>query len=365
MKLLEPSLDLLPRYVEALKRGWCWNNTRAMEEGAREELEEIARDPKGFVELQVDREARGAPIALPDGSLVPRLPGYKLWMWEGDFCGSIHFRWVPGTSRLPPHVLGHIGYAVVPWMQRRGYGTRALALMRPRARAEGLAHVQITCDVDNVASAKVILGNGGVALERFDKPAANGGNASWRFHWYTGEPLPIEPETPRLRLRQWRESDREPWAAMNADLRVMEHFPKPLTREESDASLDRARAGIALRGFGHWAVERRDDAAFLGFVGVWPVRDEMSFAPAVEIGWRLARHAWGQGYATEAARESLRIAFEVLGLPRVVAYTAMTNEPSTAVMRRLGMSEEARFDHPALPEGHRLRPHRLFSLSSA
>ena len=143
----------------------------------------------------------------------------------------------------------------------------------------------------------------------------------------------------------------------------MEHFPKTLTRAESDAMVDRARAGIALRGYGHWAVERRSDGAFLGFVGLWPVRDEMPFAPATEIGWRLAAHAWGQGYASEAARETVRVAFEVLALPELVSYTAMDNLRSVAVMKRLGMREDAPFEHPALPPGHRLRQHRLFRLT--
>src|SRR6185436_14838590 len=108
-----------------------------------------------------------------------------------------------------------------------------------------------------------------------------------RFRWYTGRPHPIEPATPRLLLRQWRDADREPFAAMNADPRVMEHFPNPLTREESDALVDRARAAIDLRGWGMWAVERREDGRFLGFVGLTAVRDEIPFAPAIEIGWRM------------------------------------------------------------------------------
>ena len=363
MQLLQPSLDLLPRYVHALERGWSFNYLHGAD-GARVELEEIRRDPADFVARKTDREARGGPVTLPGGTQVPRLPGYQLWMWDEDFCGVVNFRWVPGSCRLPAYVLGHIGYGVVPWMQRRGLATQALGLMRARAREEGLSHVQITCRVDNAASARVILANGGVAFERFVPLHAHDEAPHLRFRWYTGTPSPIEPETPRLRLRQWRESDREPWAAMNADARVMEHFPKPLTREESDAAVDRARAAIALRGYGNWAVERRSDGAFLGFVGAWPVRDEMPFAPAVEVGWRLAQHAWGQGYATEAAREAVRVAFDVLDLPEVVAYTAMDNAPSVAVMRRLGMREDAAFDHPALPEGHRLRRHRLFRLSA-
>lgn len=364
MNLVEPSLELLPRYVEALERGWSPNNVR-LEETRREELEHIRRDPAGFVALQVDREARGAPIPLPDGSLVPRLPGYTLWMWDaGDLCGAINFRWMPGTSRLPPHVLGHLGYSVVPWSRGRGHATRALGLMRERVRAEGLAYAQITCDLDNPASARVILATGGVAIARFVKAQAYGGAPSWRFRWFTGAPLPIEVETERLRLRQWRDHDVMPYAALNADPEVMEHYPRPFTREESEAMVAGARGDIALRGWGNWAVERKADGAFLGHTGLRPVREDLPFAPAIEIGWRLARHAWGQGYATEAARAALRVAFETLELPEVVAYTAWDNQRSVAVMRRLGMREGAAFEHPALPEGHRLRRHRLFCLTA-
>ena len=363
MNLLQPSLALLPGYVDALQRGWSPDNIRG-EAATRDELEKIRRDPAAFVASLTDREARGPPVELPDGSRVPRLPGYRLWMWDEGFCGSIGFRWQPGTCALPPHVLGHIGYAVAPWKRQRGYATQALGLMRERVRAEGLAFADLTCDADNAPSAKVIVSNGGFAFERFDKPQAFGGKPSLRFRWYTGIAFPIEPETPRLRLRQWRDADRAPFAALNADPHAMEHFPATLTREESDAMVDRASKAIALRGYGNWAVERKRDGAFLGFVGLWPVRDEMPFAPALEIGWRLLPHAWGQGYASEAARETVRIAFEVLRLREVVAYTAMDNLRSVAVMRRLGMREDAPFEHPALPPGHRLRQHRLFRLTS-
>ena len=363
MQLLEPSLDRLPGYLDALERDWSPDNIRGAD-AAREQIVAIRADPAGFIAGQSDREAKGGPITLLDGSKVPRLPGYHLWMWDDGFCGSIGFRWQPGTPRLPAHVLGHIGYAVVPWKRRLGHATRALGLMRERVRAEGLAYADITADLDNVPSQKVILANGGVALERLRKPESQGGKESLYFRWYTGRPHPIEPTTPRLRLRQWRDADREPFAAMCADPRVMEHFPGPLTREESDALVERARAAIALRGWGMWAVERREDGRFLGFVGLTSLRDEMPFAPGIEVGWRLAPGAWGQGYATEAAREALRVAFETLEVSEVVAFTASGNAPSMAVMRRLGMRESEPFDHPAIEEGHRLRRHRLFRVRS-
>ena len=359
MKLLEPNFDCLPAYLDALERGWPPDNLRP--ESTREQIEEIRKDAAAFLGGQVDREAKGPPIVLPDGSRVPRLPGYRLWMWDEGFCGSIGLRWRPGTSALPDHVLGHIGYSVVPWRRGEGHATRALGLMRERVRAEGLAYADLTTDLDNVASRKVIVANGGFALRRFRKPAHYGGRESLRFRWYTG-PRPIERGTARLRLRQWHDADREPFAALNADGRVMEHFPGPLTREESDALVDRSRAAIELRGWGLWAVERREDGLFLGFAGLTVVRDEMPFAPAVEIGWRFAPAGWGRGYATEAAREALRVAFETLELPEVVSFTAASNERSMAVMRRLGMREGAPFDHPRMAQGHRLRRHRLFSL---
>ena len=146
-----------------------------LEEAAREELELIADDPAAFVAMLDDREAKRGPITLPDGSQVPRLPGCRRWMWDGAFCGSLNFRWQPGTSALPPYVLGHIGYSVVPWKQRRGYATRALALLLPEARHEGLDYVELTTDPDNLPSQKVITANGGVLVKRFRKEAVYGG----------------------------------------------------------------------------------------------------------------------------------------------------------------------------------------------
>jgi RimJ/RimL family protein N-acetyltransferase len=363
MKLLQPTLELLPRYIDALERGWSFNYLHGAD-GARVELEEIARDAAAFVARKTDREARGGPVKLPDGSEVPRLPGYQLWMWEEDFCGVISFRWAPGTPRLPAHVLGHIGYGVVPWMRGRGCATAALALMRERVRAEGLPYADITCDPDNEPSRKVIVANGGAPFERFDKPASNGGTPSFRCRWYTGLPHPMALETERLRLRQWRDEDLAPFAALGADPEVMRHFPACLSREESDAVVARARAGIDRRGWGFWAVERRADGAFLGMAGVTVVPENMPFYPVIEVGWRFARHAWGQGYATEAARAALRVAFDVLDFPQVVAFTAVANQRSAAVMQRLGMREDAPFDHPALPVGHPQRRHRLFRITA-
>jgi len=170
MDLVVPSLVRLPHYVDALKRGWSGDNIR-LEAAAAEDLAEIAEDPASFVASLDDRKAKGGPIALPDGTQVARRPGLVRWIWDGEFCGQIGFRWQPGTEALPVHVLGHIGYAVVPWKRRRGYATRALALMLPEARREGLAWVELTTDADNEPSRKVIVANGGQLLGTFRSPA--------------------------------------------------------------------------------------------------------------------------------------------------------------------------------------------------
>ena len=173
VQLLVPSLAHLDAYAEALKRGWSPDNLR-VDEAAREELALIEADATGFVARLDDREAKAGPITLPDGSQVARLPGYRRWMWDDGFCGAINFRWQPGTTALPPHCLGHIGYAVVPWKRGRGYATRALALLLPEVRKEGLEYVELTTDPDNLPSQKVITSNGGLFVKRFRKEAAFG-----------------------------------------------------------------------------------------------------------------------------------------------------------------------------------------------
>lgn len=173
---------------------------------------------------------------------------------------------------------------------------------------------------------------------------------------------PTELCSPRLRLRQWQTADRAPFAALNADPAVMAHFPAPLTRVQSDALAERLQGLIAQHGWGFWALELRADGRFIGFVGLNPAPAGLPFAPAVEIGWRLAHAHWGQGLASEAARQAVSFAFDALNLPEVVAFTALPNQRSRAVMARLGMRESGQFEHPALPHGHALRRHWLYRL---
>ncbi|SEG82924.1 ribosomal-protein-alanine N-acetyltransferase [Thermomonospora echinospora] len=168
--------------------------------------------------------------------------------------------------------------------------------------------------------------------------------------------------TERLIMRRWRDADREPFAALNADPQVMEHFPAPLSRAESDALVDRIEAVLDAHGYGFWALEIAATGEFIGMTGLAPVLFDAPFTPAVEMAWRLAPAAWGHGYATEAARRALTFGFAELGLQEIVAITATTNLRSQAVMRRLGMTYDPAddFDHPHLAPGHRLQRHVLY-----
>ncbi len=170
-------------------------------------------------------------------------------------------------------------------------------------------------------------------------------------------------ETERLILRAFVEADREPWAAMNADPEVMRHFPATLSRAEADAVIERVNGKIAASGVGFWALERKADGQFLGFAGLNCIAHEnLPIFGQWEVGWRLARHAWGQGYASEAGRAALAHGFGKMGLERILAYTAITNTPSEAVMQRLGMTraEDMDFEHPLVPEGNPIRRHIVY-----
>lgn len=180
MQLVRPTEDHLPSYLAALEAGWSPNNERGLA-ASLEEIALIEADAGAFVRSLDNREGQGPPVAMPDGSTVPRLPGFRLWMWDGEFAGSIGFRWQHGTTELPPYCLGHIGYSVVPWKQRRGYATAALLGMLDEARLMGMPYVELTADPDNIASQKVILAAGGTLHERFIKPPQFGSKPCLRF----------------------------------------------------------------------------------------------------------------------------------------------------------------------------------------
>lgn len=176
-------------------------------------------------------------------------------------------------------------------------------------------------------------------------------------------PHPIELETARLRLRQWKEEDLEHFHALNDDPEVMRYFPSRLTRSESDDLARRISSLIEEKGWGFWALETRDEGRFIGFTGLHALETKFPFSPCVEAGWRLARAYWGKGLATEAATAALDFGFRRLDLREIVAFTALGNTRSQAVMGRLGMIRSEEFEHPDLPEGSPLRPHVLYRIT--
>ncbi|MEM8497640.1 MAG: GNAT family N-acetyltransferase [Pseudomonadota bacterium] len=173
-----------------------------------------------------------------------------------------------------------------------------------------------------------------------------------------------EFNTERLKLRQWRLDDYPMFAEMNACPKVMEYFPAPLSRTESDTFAAKISSLIAKRGWGLWAVEEKLNKSFIGFTGLHETPTELSFSPAIEIGWRLSEGSWGNGYATEAAKRVLRFAFEQLQLNEVVSFTSLTNEPSQAVMRRIDMrNANCNFNHPLVPADSELNEHVLYKIN--
>ena len=165
-------------------------------------------------------------------------------------------------------------------------------------------------------------------------------------------------------MRGWVDADRAPFAALNVDPEVMEHFPSTLSRVESDHLVDLIQDGLVTRGWGLWAIELLATATFIGFVGLNAVPFEAEFTPAVEVGWRLGRAHWGHGYATEAARAALDFGFQHAGLDEIVSFTNVGNLRSQRVMQRIGMTRDPAgdFEHPAVPAGHPIRPHVLYRI---
>ncbi|MDO3628125.1 GNAT family N-acetyltransferase [Mucilaginibacter sp. BT774] len=172
-------------------------------------------------------------------------------------------------------------------------------------------------------------------------------------------------ETPRLILRQWKESDQDPYIRLNSDLEVMEFFPSVKTPTETLAQIKKIAAYIGQHGYGFFAVERKDNHQFIGFTGVCEPGFDAYFTPCIEIGWRLSKENWGQGFATEAALACLDFGFDKLNLAAIYSFTSIHNKRSEKVMQRIGMSKTGEFDHPSIADGHWLKRHTVYKISSA
>ncbi len=180
LRLVRPAAEFLPQYVAALDAGWSASNINSATFAA-EEMAKIKADPASFLAQLDDPAGLAGPITLGDGRVVPRLPGFRRWMWDGEFCGSIGFRHQPGTSELPDYVLGHIGYAVVPWKRRQGVATRALGLLLEEIAPLHMEYVDLTTALDNIVSQKVIQAHGGVLVDKFEAIAYGKTELRWRI----------------------------------------------------------------------------------------------------------------------------------------------------------------------------------------
>lgn len=281
---------------------------------------------------------RGAPLAQAIG-----FAGF----WSFDGVGS-------APQLVYALRAGHTG---------RGYAGEIAAALIDFARAHrALDAVEAAVDEPNLASRRVLQRLGFVACG--EAPGAFGTMLLVRLPACVP---PREWRTERLLMRPFRDADVAPFARMNADPEVMRHFPAPLTPAESAAQAARLRAKFDAQGYGLWALELPGQVPFLGFTGLGHPSFQSHFTPCVEIGWRLAREHWRQGYALEAARAALHVAFVQLRLSQVVAFTAASNLPSQQLMQRLGMHRDPAddFDHPNVPDGHALQRHVLYRLHAA
>jgi predicted acetyltransferase len=179
MELVRPEIKYFQSFVVGIQRAALLSDSFFQHEARN--LENIVADPEGFIQRQQSIDGGGEPVVLQDGSEVPRLPNINKWIWDGEVCGRIQLRWSPGTTDLPPYCLGHIGYGVFPWKRQRGYASEALRQILPEAKELGLAFVELSTDIDNVISQKVISANGGVKVEEFLKPQSSGGGEAIRF----------------------------------------------------------------------------------------------------------------------------------------------------------------------------------------
>ncbi|QCI66640.1 GNAT family N-acetyltransferase [Phreatobacter stygius] len=331
LTLVAPGLDQLESYVDALRRGWSPNNVRDV---SGEQLAAFDKDPAAFLASLTSREGL---IPLPDGSQVPKLPFILRWLWDGAFCGSISLRWQEGTDALPDHVLGHIGYAVVPWKRRRGYATAALAAMLPEARRIGLGRVEITCDPDNAVSMRVIEANGGVLAERFtarhygDKPELR----------YV---IPLRPTltTERLMLTAIGAGDFDTLATLTGHPEVggkLKHGV--LDAAQTRAQLDLYLKTWAEHGFGLFVMRRRDDRAFVGIAGLWQHDDDLGVA----LRYAVMPDQRGQGFTKEAVRAVLDFA-ATRRLGPIIAVTRETNAASRKILTDLGFELSAVRERP-------------------
>ncbi|MDP1632123.1 MAG: GNAT family N-acetyltransferase [Caulobacter sp.] len=183
LTLVTPARDHLPAFVAALERGWSPDTTAGGEVTRQALLTRIAEEADAVLAGMDDPKGRAGDVRLPDGSMVPRLPGFTRWLWADGFCGSINFRWQAGTEALPPHCLGHVGYSVLPWERGKGHATAALGLLLPLAHGSGLRWIDLETDPANVASHRVIVANGGRLTGPITRPAAYGGGEGlmWRI----------------------------------------------------------------------------------------------------------------------------------------------------------------------------------------